>query len=580
MAKFKPSTIRYEFNPTQRVGTDGPINAKLMVVGMAPAREELIEKRPLVGPSGRILNNALQRLGLHRKDIFVTNVLHFPLPMGARISDVPLDILAPELERLEREINTINPNVIVPLGEEPLYHLTGKKSMTKWRGSILPTLPQFSGRKAVGSYHPAFIMRGMWKWLSVFTHIDIARAVEESKTSEIKYPRRSAITGPSFNDALGFLSECRRHEYCAFDIETRWWKTDRMGEIACVAFSYRDDESLCIPFIRGNGSHYWTDAEECAIWRAIAGLLQDRNVKKIAQNASFEWIYFWKHLIYPWPLAIDTMTLHHCLYPDWGTAEDYFRKKKMDEPGHGLAFINSQYTRTPYYKDDGKFWSPELGEHQFWQYNCMDAMVTYECAMKMMVEACEENLWEFYKEQYIKPFPSTLRAEWEGTPIDVELKDTVKKEYETEAIKLQDEIDRTVGFKLNVNSPKQMLELLYKIKKYPVKYKHVVRGRGPSRPTADAETLRHFADRYEDPLLMKILRLRHIRDFISDFINQPLDAAGNIHTHYKIGGTDGLRWSSSRSILGTGINLQNIPREGIARRLFTADTIGSNGTAT
>lgn len=562
---------RIDFNPHLRVGTDGPVGAKIMVVGMAPAKEELTMGKPLVGPSGRILNNALQRLGLRRQDIFVTNVVHFPIPAGSRIENVPAEYLDPELDRLKGEIQKVNPNVIIPLGEEPLRYLTGKASMTKWRGSILPTLPAFGPYKCVGSYHPAFIMRGMWKWLSVFTHIDIARAIEESATHAITYPTRNAITGPSFNEAIAYLKDCNNQEYCSFDIETRWWREDRMGEIACVAFSHRQDEAICIPFIRSNGGHYWTAPEEAAIWRAIAQLLQNSKVKKIAQNASFEWLYFWKHLIYPWPLSIDTMTLHHCLYPDWGTAEDYFRKKKMDEPGHGLAFINSQYTRTPYYKDDGRLWSAALGDHQFWQYNCMDAMVTLECAMKMMREAREERLWDFYNIQYISPFASTVRSEWYGTPIDINLRESARVQYSDEASALQDEINRTVSFTLNVNSPKQIGVLLYKIKKYPPKFKYTSRrGKQTGQPSTDKDTLRFFADKYEDPLLIKILRLRQVRDFISDFINQPLDANGNIHTHYKIGGTDGLRWSSSRSITGTGTNFQNLPREGIARRLFIA----------
>jgi DNA polymerase I-like protein with 3'-5' exonuclease and polymerase domains len=259
------------------------------------------------------------------------------------------------------------------------------------------------------------------------------------------------------------------------------------------------------------------------------------------------------------------MTLHHCLYPDWGTAEDYFRKKKMDEPGHGLAFINSQYTRSPYYKDDGKFWSPEFGDHQFWIYNCMDAMVTFESAMKMMQEAQDENLWDFYQTQYIRPFYSAVRAEWFGTGVDAEGKETAKAAFRERAEELQRDINGIVGFPMNVNSPKVIAEFLYKTRRYQVKLKH-----GTGKPTADKDTLRYFAEKHSDPVLLKILELRHTLDVISDFLEQPLDANGNIHTHYRIGGTDGLRWASSKSILGNVVNFQNLPREGITRRLFVA----------
>ena len=88
------------------------------------------------------------------------------------------------------------------------------------------------------------------------------------------------------------------------------------------------------------------------------------------------------------------------------------------------------------------------------------------------------------------------------------------------------------------------------------------------QPKADKTTLRYFADKKGDTLLEDIVRLRETLDLIGDIIDQPLDESGRMHCHYKLGGTDGQRWSSAESILGGGTNLQNIPREGVARKLF------------
>ena len=571
MPKGRP---RIEVTPavidtTRRVGTNGPRNARIMIVGMAPAKEEVREGIPFVGPSGRILNSAMRSIGMDRGQCRVTNIVHFPIPLETSVRALPANILEPEIERLRNEILETRPNVIIPLGSDPLSIICGKNSIQNWRGSILPSVvtPGLI-TKCVPTMHPAFIIRGMWKWNAVFTHVDLKRAKDESATSQIIYPRRNAITGPSLRTVLEWIQSCnddRRNEYVAFDIETRWWRRDRMGEIACVAFAAKADEALCIPFIRSSGKSYWSDAEESQIWRAIASLLQNRRIKKIAQNAGFEYLYFWKHGVYPYPLGIDTMTLHHCLYPDFGAAEDYYRKRSFEEPGHGLAFINSQYTRTPYYKDDLKTWSAELGEAQLWQYNATDAMVTYDVAMQMLQEAKEEKLWDFYQIQYIKPFYSTIRNEWYGLKIDEETRREAGVHFRDRAAQLQREINQAVGFNINVNSPKQIHGLLYDILKYNVRTKIHTR-----RPTADKETLRFFAQTKQNPILLKIMELRRIQDTISDVIEQPL-LNGRLHTHYKIGGTDGLRWSSSRSILGNGTNLQNIPREGIARKLFLSE---------
>jgi hypothetical protein len=65
-------------NATQTVFGEGPINAALLLVGEQPGDQEDREVRPLVGPAGRILDLALEKAGLDRRSIYVTNaVKHF-----------------------------------------------------------------------------------------------------------------------------------------------------------------------------------------------------------------------------------------------------------------------------------------------------------------------------------------------------------------------------------------------------------------------------------------------------------------------------------------------------------------------
>ena len=552
-------------NEQKRVKASGPRPCNIAIVGMAPASEEVIQGKPFVGTAGRILNMALQANHVSRDDVYVTNVLEFPIKVGSSIFDLPPSVYQPEVDRLHEELKTVNPNVVMALGDEPMFFLTGKHGIMKWRGSILPC-EHLPGVKCIPSTHPAWISRGNFKWLPIFEHIDLKRALADSKFKEFNLPKRDALTGPSFRTALDYILCCNEKEYLSFDIETAWWAPTHMGEIACVGIGWSPAQALCIPLIRGNGTPYWTVQEEIVIWRELAKLLQNPSVRKIAQNAAFEWIYFWSHGIYPHPLFIDTMLLHHCLYPDFSGTEDLLgRKKGVDEPGHGLAFINSQYTRTPYYKDDGRLWNPIMGEHQLWQYNCLDVMTTMDAGLQMMNEAIDDGLWEFYKEFYNRPFPHAMRMEWFGTPIDIAMREEVGREIDIRIGEIQTQMNEALGYRLNVNSPKQMQEMLYKKKGYQVK-----KNRKTGKASADKNVLQYFASKYDDTVLHLILELRQLLDTKSDVINQKVDDNGNIHTHYKIGGTDGARWSSSKSILGSGTNLQNIPRDGIARRLFVA----------
>lgn len=542
------------------VPASGSRSARLAVVGMAPAREEVRLGVPFVGESGRILNESLRHYGIAREDVFVTNILDFPIPHLDSVYNAEKSLLEANLARLKHELETVQPNVVLLCGGDPLRAVCSLHGITKWRGSIL-SATLVKNQKCVAAMHPANFVRGQWKWLPVFKYIDIARFIQEAERGpEISLPPRNCITGPSFNmvrDYLSYLAEGQGP--IAFDIET----TATYQDISCVGFGDRIDEAICIPFMRGGSQQYWTTDEECEIWRLVAALLQSGK-PLIAQNAAFEWLHFWQMGIYPSNLWMDTMTAHHCLYPDFGGTEDIFgRRTDPDNPGHGLAFINSQYTRTPYYKDDGRNWRPEHGDHAFWRYNCYDVMTTLDAAIQMDGELRRKGLREFYNEYYLRPFWPAIRIEWDGILIDTNLRDKAREEFSTRSRDLQELINKTLGYELNVKSHKQMKRLLYEEKGYALR-----KNPKTGTVTADKTALAYYASHKGDQLLEYILEKRRVDDLISDVLNQKLDSSGRIHCHYKIGGTNGARWSSTKSILGNGTNLQNLPREGIARKLF------------
>lgn len=71
---------------TQAVFGEGPRAARLVLVGEQPGNEEDQQRRPFVGPAGRVLSEALEQAGLSRDEVYVTNaVKHFKWePQGKR----------------------------------------------------------------------------------------------------------------------------------------------------------------------------------------------------------------------------------------------------------------------------------------------------------------------------------------------------------------------------------------------------------------------------------------------------------------------------------------------------------------
>jgi len=161
----------------------GSASSKLMICGEAPGE---IEDRIGIpfnpdAPSGRLLTSILQELGINRSDVYITNVFKYRPPEN-NIKNISLDCNEEEqINLLWKEVSTLQPYCILPLGGTALKTFTGKIGVAKYRGSILKALR--GDTKVVGSYHPASILnpRGrdgvgeQWKHI---LKLDIKRALE------------------------------------------------------------------------------------------------------------------------------------------------------------------------------------------------------------------------------------------------------------------------------------------------------------------------------------------------------------------------------------------------------------------
>jgi uracil-DNA glycosylase family protein len=126
---------------TQTVFGEGPRTAEVILVGEQPGDQEDRQGHPFVGPSGRLLDEALEAAGIDRRRVYVTNaVKHFKFVRieltKRRLHKKPT---AAEVRAchpwLEAEIRLIQPRVIVALGATAAQALLGNKfKVTEQRG--------------------------------------------------------------------------------------------------------------------------------------------------------------------------------------------------------------------------------------------------------------------------------------------------------------------------------------------------------------------------------------------------------------------------------------------------------------
>ncbi len=132
---------------------EGPPDAKLMIVGEAPGEDEDAQGRPFVGRSGQLLDRILDSVGLHRDDIYVTNMVKYR-PPGNR-NPTPQEILLSEPLLLE-QIKLIQPQIIATLGNVPTqYFIKSKDGITKTHGNWY----DWHGVRVFPLYHPAYLLR-------------------------------------------------------------------------------------------------------------------------------------------------------------------------------------------------------------------------------------------------------------------------------------------------------------------------------------------------------------------------------------------------------------------------------------
>ncbi len=146
---------------TQTVFGEGPAPAEVMMVGEQPGDREDIEGHPFVGPAGRVLDTALERAGIDRDRVYLTNVVkHFKWrPRGKRrIHQKPN---AEEVRAcrpwLDGELAAVRPRILVCLGAVAATALLGREfRVTRQRGAFVESP---LAERVTATVHPSSILR-------------------------------------------------------------------------------------------------------------------------------------------------------------------------------------------------------------------------------------------------------------------------------------------------------------------------------------------------------------------------------------------------------------------------------------
>jgi DNA polymerase len=137
---------------TQTVFGAGNRQAELMFIGEAPGRDEDAQGLPFVGAAGQLLTKMISAMQLERSEVYIANIVKCRPP---RNRPPEAEEAATCLPLLKRQIELLQPKVIVTLGATPLQFLLGKTGIGREHG----TWCEFAGIPVLPTFHPAYLLR-------------------------------------------------------------------------------------------------------------------------------------------------------------------------------------------------------------------------------------------------------------------------------------------------------------------------------------------------------------------------------------------------------------------------------------
>lgn len=138
------------------MGSGNP-DADILLIGEAPGQEEDEQGLPFVGASGKFLNVMFDAAGMNRDDVYITNIVKFRPPDNRDPSASEKAEFAPYLQR---QIEIIDPKVVISLGRHSMEYFLPKEKIGQAHGKLFTVQHGSKEITVAPLYHPAYALYG------------------------------------------------------------------------------------------------------------------------------------------------------------------------------------------------------------------------------------------------------------------------------------------------------------------------------------------------------------------------------------------------------------------------------------
>ncbi|MDH4099638.1 MAG: DNA polymerase I, partial [Nitrospirota bacterium] len=340
----------------------------------------------------------------------------------------------------------------------------------------------------------------------------------------------------------------------AFAVDTETTSKDPMqADLVGLSFSIKGGEGWYIPMAHDYDGHPAQLPAKQVIER-LRPLLESSAKKKTGQNIKYDYIVLKRAGIDLKGIAFDTMVASYCLNPG-----------RMSHGLDAIALEHFNYRMLTYAEVCGsgakQIPFSQVRVEIATRYSAEDADITWRLNEILAKLLEKENVAPLFYDMEMPLVEVLARMEMNGVKIDADLLGRMSVELDAKLKELMGRIHRLAGEEFNINSPKQLAEVLFeKLKLPPLK-------KTKTGYSTDVEVLQSLAGQHELPAdILEYRSLSKLKSTYVDVLPAMINPqTGRVHTSFNQTVTATGRLSSSEP------NLQNIPiRTELGRRIREA----------
>jgi DNA polymerase-1 len=519
----------------------GPLPSEYIIVGESPGATEVRLGKPFVGPSGKLLERALDVLSVPMDGVRITNAVLCHPGRGQAKENVLEEARRCCRPRLLQELQQANPNVIISLGRYAAESLlNSSQGIMSIRGSfqeseelpapVLPTL------------HPAAVLRKPDLFQDF--HSDLKTAFRPPMP-DLVFP-----VGPEQYRVIDTVSEA-----VAFLLTTASVQPEIAFDLETSGFDMIDDLILCMVFC-------WDRLEATIIkgqvlYRPeVAGALRQvfngRGRKWIGHGAKFDICFLQAQLGTAPRIHFDTLLAHYALDERRGT--------------HDLKVLCRQLFQAPDWEGDIRRYlsKPRTDSYALlpaavlYKYAAHDGVYTWRLYQYYLKELAKHpRLLNLFQELLVPAQNALAGVELYGVSVSEEVASSVGDDLEARLFELEDQMCEMLNdVEFNPNSPQQVAAAMFDRFKLPK-----IQGRS----TNSKSVLPRLMDAH--PFVPLIAEYRKASKLFSTYVDKMprmRSSDGRVHGSFMVHGTVTGRLASRNP------NLQNIPRESRVKDMFVS----------